>query len=129
MIQTSTSVNQNKGKSTESTESDPNKPLPFFGTEAHLLPQGDDTYKPRSQYTPIVVMVSTIVFMVYFCILREENDIDELLSRDLYDHFGPEASRLKKAYDYNIKNNLPTTEIVRRLQEIGAPAPPPANRR
>lgn len=65
-----------------------------------------------------------MVFLIYFTVLREENDTDDLLKRDLYDHFGEEASRLKKAYDYNIKNNLPTTEIVNRLRDIGAPVPP-----
>lgn len=72
-----------------------------------------------------VIMLTLMVILVYFCILREENDIDDFLKMDLYDHFGPEASRLKKAYDYNMKNRLPVTEIVRRLQEIGAPVPPP----
>lgn len=62
--------------------------------------------------------------MIYFLILREENEIDERLGWDLYDHFGPEASRLKKAYDYNIKNNLPVEEILDRMREIGAPCPP-----
>lgn len=59
--------------------------------------------------------------MVYFCILREENDIDEAMGRSYHEQFGYEAAQLKKAYDYNIQHNLPTYEIKDRLQELGVP--------
>jgi len=36
-------------------------------------------------YQPAVVLVSTSVFLIYFCVLREENDIDDELSRSLYE--------------------------------------------
>lgn len=44
-----------------------------------------------------------------------------MLGRDLYDHFEGEASRLKKAYDYNIQYDLPTNEIVDRLLQYHRP--------
>lgn len=34
-------------------------------------------------YQPPIVLISLAVFLIYFCILREENDIDELLYVDL----------------------------------------------
>jgi hypothetical protein len=37
----------------------------------------------RVWYTPFVVSTSIAVFLIYFCILREENDIDELIYRPL----------------------------------------------
>lgn len=118
-------------KSSQTPEKDSNKPIPFFGTPAHLTAgPNDDVYQPKSDWHPNIVMASVAIFLIYFCILREENDIDDLLRRDLYDHFGGEsgeAAQLKKAYDYNIKNGFPVTEIIRRLRDIGAPIPPGYN--
>lgn len=102
---------------------DPDEPLQYFGTEVEKI-RATPAPPPRPEYSPYIVHVSLMAFLIYFCMLREENDIDDLLKRDLFDHFGEEASRLKKAYDYNIKHNLPTTEIVNRLRELGAPVPP-----
>lgn len=99
------------------------EPLKYFGSPAEKI-RATPAPPPRPEYSPYIVHVSLAAFLIYFCILREENDIDDLLKRDLFDHFGEEASRLKKAYDYNIKHNLPTQEIVNRLREIGAPVPP-----
>lgn len=59
--------------------------------------------------------------MVYFFILREENDVDERMKLGYYERQGYEIGQLKKAYDYNIKHNLPTTEIVQRLEELEVP--------
>lgn len=98
-------------------------PMEFFGSAAEKV-RVTPVPPHRPKYSPWIVHFSLASFLIYFCILREENDVDELLKRDLYDHFGEEASRLKKAFDYNRKHNLPTQEIVNRLREIGAPVPP-----
>ena len=37
--------------------------------------------RPRSQFP--IVMSSIVIFMIYFCILREENEIDEMMTRTL----------------------------------------------
>lgn len=100
-----------------------NEPIHFFGSPAERI-RATPAAPIRPTYSPYIVHISLATFLIYFLYLREENDIDDLFRRDLYDHFGEEASRLKKAYDYNIKNNLPTHEIVSRLREIGAPVPP-----
>lgn len=117
----------NKKTEDETNEIDPNKPIPFFGTKAQLSagPQ-EDYYKPKHEYHPYIAMFSFACFMIYFCILREENETDNIFRKDFYDHFGNngEATELKNAYNYNIKHNLPVTEIVRRLRDIGAPVPP-----
>lgn len=105
-------------------DDDPNKPILFFGSGADKIRATPVAPQLRATYSPYIVNFSLAVFLIYFLYLREENDIDDLFKRDLYDHFGEEASRLKKAYDYNMKHNLPTSEIVNRLREIGAPAPP-----
>lgn len=99
------------------------EPYKYFGSQAEKF-RSTPQAPPHPEYSPYIISLSLSVFMAYFCIFRDENDIDELLGRDLFDHFGDEASRLKKAYDYNIKHNLPTHEIISRLREIGAPVPP-----
>lgn len=99
------------------------EPFKYFGSQAEKI-RATPEPPPHPEYSPYIVSISLMVFMTYFCILREENDLDEHLGRDLFDNFGDEASRLKKAYDYNIKHQLPTHEIVSRLREIGAPVPP-----
>lgn len=101
-----------------------NEAYKYFGSDAEKIRAFPETPTDADDNKQYIILVSLVVFMIYFFILRESNDIDEALGRDLFDHFGPEASRLKKAYDYNIKNNLPTEEITNRLREIGAPVPP-----
>ena len=44
--------------------------------------------KPEDQPPPsqaYVVIVSVAAFLIYFCILREENDLDEYLDLNLFD--------------------------------------------
>lgn len=112
------------GVGQKNTSESLNEPLKYFGSNAEKIRATPEA--PNAEYTPFIVSASLAIFLIYFCILRESNDIDEKLGRDLYDHFGYEASRLKKTYDYNIKHQLPTQEIVDRLREIGAPVPPGA---
>lgn len=35
--------------------------------------------------TSLIVKSSIIIFLIYFCILREPNDLDALLDRDLFE--------------------------------------------
>lgn len=95
----------------------------YFGSAAEKIRAFPET-SAEDDNKAYILMATLAVFLIYFCILRESNDVDELLERNLYDHFGPEASRLAKAYQYNIKHNLPTAEITNRLRELGAPLPP-----
>lgn len=101
----------------------PDEAYEYFGSEAEKLRATPKTQK-SDEYKSYIVGGSMLVFMLYFFILREPNDLDDAMERDLYDHFGPEVSRLKKAYDYNIQHNLPTAEITNRLRQLGAPVPP-----
>ncbi|XP_011497269.1 PREDICTED: uncharacterized protein LOC105361712 [Ceratosolen solmsi marchali] len=34
-------------------------------------------------YSPLIVSASLTIFLIYFCLLREENDIDEIIYRPL----------------------------------------------
>jgi hypothetical protein len=57
--------------------------------------------------------------MLYFCILREENDIDEELGKSLYERIpGLEKAQLQEAYRYNSTHGHDTTAITARLREL-----------
>lgn len=117
-MSTASSGPKSENKSQNSDES-----YKYFGSQAEKIRAFPES-SAADEYKSYIVTASCAIFMIYFFILRESNDLDEHLERDLFDHYGPEASRLKKAYEYNIKHNLPTGEIINRLRELGAPVPP-----
>lgn len=62
---------------------------------------------------------SIAIFLIYFCILREENDVDEKLSMSLYDRIdGLEEHQLEASIQYNRANGLSTLELENRLKEL-----------
>lgn len=69
----------------------------FSGSDADS--QAVNTFIPRKRnapsYQPICVLSSLVAFMVYFCILREENDIDEYLGRDVFTYMDPHGQSVK----------------------------------
>ncbi|KAJ8897670.1 hypothetical protein PR048_003020 [Dryococelus australis] len=76
----------------------------------------DDDAPP---YQPIVVSFSLAVFLLYFCVFREENDIDEEISRPLFDRIeGLKAKQLEIALKYNQDHGLPTADLERELQAL-----------
>nr|XP_029735290.1 uncharacterized protein LOC115270187 [Aedes albopictus]XP_029735327.1 uncharacterized protein LOC115270210 [Aedes albopictus]XP_029735330.1 uncharacterized protein LOC109430677 [Aedes albopictus] len=71
-------------------------------------------------FQPYVVNLSVVVFLLYFCVFREENDIDRGLESSLYDHIpGLEQKQLLVNYNYNKENGLSTVEIENRMKELG----------
>lgn len=108
----------------ETTDLD--KPMPYFGSPAEMY-RGADSRKGYEDhgwpwYQPFVITGSTAIFLLYFCVLREENDIDEKLSVSLYEHVPDmELVELKRVYIYNEKNNLSNAGIEKRLDELGVP--------
>ncbi|XP_065074120.1 uncharacterized protein LOC135698155 [Ochlerotatus camptorhynchus] len=71
-------------------------------------------------YQPYVVNLSVAIFLLYFCVLREENDIDRGLESSLYDQIpGLEQKQLMVNYNYNMENGLSTVEIEQRMKELG----------
>ncbi|KAG7210431.1 hypothetical protein KM043_011963 [Ampulex compressa] len=72
-----------------SDKDNPDKPIVYSKSLAATW-KAAHTRKPQSDmpwYGAFVISFSTAVFLIYFCILREENDIDEMLKQDLSDHF------------------------------------------
>jgi hypothetical protein len=76
-------------------------------------------HKDYPWFQPYVISGSLSVFLLYFCILREENDIDEELGKSLYDRIaGLEERQLQIALKYNSEHGLDTSAIVARLQDL-----------
>lgn len=106
------------------------EPIKYFGSEAakwkaYQTRSGSiHPNKDRLWYQPYVVMASLIVFMVYFCILREENDVDGELVKSLYDRVdGMEEMQLKIVHRYNADNRIDNKDIENRMKELGMTVP------
>lgn len=100
-----------------------NEPIKFFGSKAATW-RARDTRSGGSEDTlwfqPYVISGSLSVFLLYFCVLREENDIDKRLEGNLFDKVtGLEEVQLTVNYKYNRENGLDTSEIEKRLSELG----------
>ena len=78
--------------------------------------------RPRPKYEASIIAVSFAAFLIYFCVLREENDIDKMLEeRTIFDHIeGLERQTLEVALINAEKAGADTTQIKQRLQVLKA---------
>ncbi|XP_037028175.1 uncharacterized protein LOC119068619 [Bradysia coprophila] len=115
------SAKETTGKGSDDGEN--NQPIKYFGSgaatwtagQSHLNPQ----YNTGVWYQPYVISLSLAVFLIYFCILREENDVDEKLSMSLYDRIeGLEEQQILASIQYNRGHGLSTVELEKRLEEL-----------
>jgi hypothetical protein len=103
----------------------PDEPIKFVGSPAQKFKSKftrvgdlDPDSKPTSQ--PIIVVLSVAIFMLYFCVLREENDIDLHLGKSLFEQVpGLEAPTFISLYKYNVEHNIDNTDVIKRLLELG----------
>lgn len=100
-----------------------NKPINYFGSQAASWSAKQSHHNPNLGdevwYQPLVMSASLAIFLIYFCILREENDVDEKLSMSLYDRIeGLEETQLEASLRYNRANGLSTVELEKRLKEL-----------
>ncbi|KAH8259928.1 hypothetical protein KR038_010916, partial [Drosophila bunnanda] len=116
---------QNPGTGSKKPEEEPisNEPIKFFGSQAATW-RAKDTRSGGSDeslwYQPYVISASLGVFLLYFCWLREESDIDQRLEGDLYEHVsGLEEVQLTVNYKYNKEHGLDTKDQEKRLAELG----------
>ena len=105
----------------------PDEPIKFFGSEAAKW-KAQQTRRGHADdklwYQPYVVMASVAVFMLYFCVLREESDVDGELNKSLYDRVdGLEAIQLKIVHRYNAENNVNNSEIEQRMKDLNISIP------
>lgn len=108
----------------EAQAPDLNQPIKFSGSSAHVMKSmhgRQGTMRPEDVpgYQTYYVVGSVAIFLIYFCILREESDIDLELEKSLYDQVpGMEHTQLVINYKYNLENNKDNTAIVARMKEL-----------
>lgn len=80
---------------------------------------GKEEKLDHPKFQPYVVSVSLAVFLLYFCILREESGLDAKLNKTLYDHIeGLEEQQLEIALKHSYDMGHEPKHIQKRLQEI-----------
>lgn len=99
------------------------KPIKYFGSQAASWSARQSHHNPNIGdevwYQPLVISGSLAIFLIYFCILREENDVDAKLDMSLYDRIeGLEELQLEASIKYNKGNGLSTLELEKRLKEL-----------
>lgn len=74
---------------------------------------------PMPWYQPYVVVGSVTVFLLYFCVFREESDVDQEFNKTLYERIkGLEKQQLLQSYKFYKENGKEVFEIEQRLKEI-----------
>lgn len=97
------------------------EPIKFSTSKAanvtpSFIREGNDE-APAAQ--PFIVAVSLAAFLIYFGILREENDLDEQMGMTLYERVeGLEEQHLENYIKHCNKNNLPSEKYVKRLEML-----------
>nr|XP_027214094.1 uncharacterized protein LOC113807113 isoform X1 [Penaeus vannamei] len=116
---------RHKGSQKPPEEIDLNEPIKFSTSRAATW-KARETYggkvvEKRLWYEPYVVSFSLAVFLVYFCYLREENNVDIKLTKSLYDHIeGLEEKQLELSLKHNMETGRDTLAIKNRLAELQA---------
>ena len=105
-----------------------NRPLPFSKSKAaswHARtsfsgrPTGKTDDEPWFQ--PLSISLSIFAVLVWFCVLREESDVDLELDKSLYQRVeGLEKKQLELSLRFNQDRGLETKEIHKRLSEINS---------
>lgn len=97
------------------------KPYPFISQYKQNKYRVTDTFKAPENYTwkyqPFVMIGCMTIFFIYFCILREEHDTDEWLSRSLYETVpGLEEQDLKRRIKLYQSLGKDTNVLEKRLE-------------
>lgn len=104
---------------------DLNEPVKFVGSPASMWAarqsrQGSRPYEDVPWFQTYVVCGSVAIFLLYFCVLREENDIDLEMEKSLYERVpGLEQTQLIINYKYNLEHQIDNKAIVARMMEVG----------
>lgn len=101
-----------------------NEPIKFSQSEAYKWRAQESRMGFKTEmpwFQPYVISLSLAIFLLYFCVFREENDVDLKLTKNLYDHIeGLEEKQIKIRIMYNMEHNLSTTALEERLDELKA---------
>ncbi|OQV13784.1 hypothetical protein BV898_12003 [Hypsibius exemplaris] len=78
-----------------------------------------DKEDPRPKHERKIVVISVVCFMIYFFVLREENDLDREMRKPLWERVpGLERQTLTALIEYNKKNGKNNALAEARLAEI-----------
>jgi len=99
------------------------KPVRFTTSPAYNLDPNRSAMPTVGDDTPWfqgpLVAFSLACFLIYFTMLREENDVDEQLSGRLYDRVdGLEKASILNKINYNKQYDIDSTDLYKRLKEI-----------
>jgi len=99
------------------------KPIKFTSSAAFNVIPGKSFVMNEDDDTPWfqgpVIAFSLACFLIYFTMLREENDVDEQLGGQLFDKVdGLEKASILNKISYNEKYGLDSTDLLKRLKEI-----------
>merc|ERR1711990_452474 len=100
---------------------DPDAPLKFRGSGAETYRSHQTFTTPNAKNGPVsqavIVPGALMVFLAYFCILREENDIDEQLGRPMVDSVPEEHKEevMKMTIQVAVNEGWETKELEEKL--------------
>ena len=102
-----------------------NEPVRYTTSKAQKSPSINtfDTVAPITRQAPkcqpLIVSLSVAIFLIYFTMIRDENDIDELLSTSLYERIdGLEEADLNRAIESERELGRSTVELEKRLAKL-----------
>lgn len=109
-------------KSSNPSENDFNQPLPFTKSSAARW-SARNSYSGGKEgvpwYQPLSISISVTAILVWFCILREENDVDVKLGKSLYEHVdGLEKKQLELFLEHNQGSSAEREAAWKRLKEL-----------
>jgi len=97
------------------------EPVRFSGSKADRN-AAESFVNPKQRigpwYESYVVLVSLTAFMLYFCVFREENDIDDFLRDNVVFNPVSEVEQLKKRIVKEKADGLDTTDTEARLKKM-----------
>lgn len=101
---------------------DDNVPIKFSTSKAASWSMSNTIIAPKRDspwYQPISIITSISVFLIYFLVLREENDFDLELNYSLFERLPHlEEPQLKVAIDYFRREGKDTKDLEKRLAEL-----------
>eukprot|EP00091_Calanus_sinicus_P009305 TRINITY_DN21824_c0_g1_i1.p1 TRINITY_DN21824_c0_g1~~TRINITY_DN21824_c0_g1_i1.p1 ORF type:complete len:143 (-),score=47.07 TRINITY_DN21824_c0_g1_i1:86-514(-) len=107
---------------TVSRQEEDSGPVKFTRSKAYNLnPLMSNQQKKKDTpwFQGPLVAGSTLAFLIYFTILREESDVDGELAGRLYDRIeGLEKQDLINSIKFNEENGMDTTALRARLKEV-----------
>lgn len=97
-------------------------PIQFSTSKASAWSLANTMVAPERDipwYQPFIVSASTAIFLVYFLLLREENDLDDTINKSLFETVPQlEEDQVKIALAYEQRQGRDTRALEKRLAEI-----------